>query len=529
MKNNFYGNGVNGTNTLRRIALILLMLALLPTAFYTVYEFSSLNANEEILSEMYNRQLDAILYSVNDHATAVVTNWANRVSKLYENDPWNQRSGWSKDSVALGKKLALLLEEIRADGFSFSDSTGKGFAGPDPQSDSIIARNAFRLERLPRYLRSGYRKLEPFFACDSTSPNCQMLIVFACGTSNRNNLIGVRLREEEFIRAVIARKLIDIAGNNFLLGVKIKHSSYIIFSTGETKAEELRQQKTLWLFPNYVLGIRLKGTTIDELAQSRTKRNLILIVLMDVVLLTGVWFVYKSIRREMELVRIKSDFVSNVSHELRTPLALIRMFGETLEMGRLTNEEKKHEYYSTIVKESERLTRLINNILDFSKMEAGKKLYKFEPTDINAIITSVMNTYSYHLESEGFAPQVELAPSLPAISADTESVAEAIINLVDNAIKYSGDRKFLYVRTLQRGSMITVEVEDHGCGIAEEHHRKIFDTFYRVGTALVHNTKGSGLGLALVKHIMDAHGGRVEVESVVGKGSTFRLLFAAKP
>jgi two-component system phosphate regulon sensor histidine kinase PhoR len=310
--------------------------------------------------------------------------------------------------------------------------------------------------------------------------------------------------------------------------VKEKNSNTIIFSTGETKAEELRQQKTLWLFPNYELGIRLKGTTIDELAHSRTKRNLMLIVLMDVVLLAGAWFVYRSIRREMELVKAKSDFVSNVSHELRTPLALIRMFGETLEMGRVKSDEKKQEYYSTIVKESERLTRLINNILDFSKMEAGKKQYKFQDADINAIVSSVMHTYSFHLQNEGFTPIVELANNLPLISIDAEAVTEAVINLIDNAIKYSGDEKYLRVRTRQTDSAIAVEVEDHGVGIAEEHRKKIFDTFYRVGTALVHNTKGSGLGLSLVKHIMDAHGGRVEVESAVGKGSVFRLLFLSE-
>jgi two-component system phosphate regulon sensor histidine kinase PhoR len=201
------------------------------------------------------------------------------------------------------------------------------------------------------------------------------------------------------------------------------------------------------------------------------------------------------------------------------------MFGETLEMGRVKSEEKKQEYYNTIVKESERLTRLINNILDFSKMEAGKKQYKFENADLNTIVSNVMNTYSYHLHSEGFAPHIELANNLPMLSIDAEAVTEAIINLVDNAIKYSGEEKFLCLRTNRQGSMLAVEIEDHGVGIAEEHRKKIFDTFYRVGTALVHNTKGSGLGLALVKHIMDAHGGRVEVDSVVGTGSTFRLLF----
>jgi two-component system phosphate regulon sensor histidine kinase PhoR len=418
----------------------------------------------------------------------------------------------------------------------FSDSTGRGFypAGPFPvmysdvspnEWEHMLRRNRWKLERLPRYLRTGYRKLEPLFLGDSTSPRSRVLLVFALGDNARFALMGIMLDEQQFINRVIARKLTDVAGNNFILGVLSKNSSRIIFSTSETKHEELRQQKTLWLFPGYELGIRLKGTTIDELTQSRTKRNLILILLMDVVLLAGAWLVYTSIRREMELVRIKSDFVSNVSHELRTPLALIRMFGETLEMGRVKSDEKKQEYYGTIVKESERLTRLVNNILDFSKMEAGKKQYNFQKVDINAIISSVMNTYSYHLYSEGFLPVLELSSSLPQIKADSEAVTEAIINLIDNAIKFSETEKFLRLRTFVRDSIVAVEVEDHGVGIAQEHKKRIFDTFYRVGAALVHNTKGTGLGLSLVKHIMDAHGGLVNVDSVVGKGSTFRLLF----
>lgn len=505
-------------NTLRIIVVILLLLVLIPTAFYTAYEFSTLNAHEQMLSEMYNRQLDAILYSVNEHATAVVTNWANRLSKLYEKER-------AVDSAAFEKELKSLSREIRADGFSFSDSTGKGFAGPDFQSDSIIARHAFRLGRLPRYLRSGYRKLEPLFPCDSSSPHCRMLIVFAIGSSSRNTLIGVRLQEEEFIRAVIATKLRDIAGNSLILGVKLTNSNYLIFSTSETNAEGLRQKKTLWLFPNYELGIRLKGTTIDELAQSRTKRNVILILLMDSILLAGVWFIYKAIRREIELARLKSDFVSNVSHELRTPLALIRMYGETLHMGRVASEEKKQEYYATIVTETERLTRLVNNILDFSRMEAGKRQYVFSDVQLNDLLLSVMATYEFHLKGEGVTPIIELDQSLPTISADVEAVSEAIVNLIDNAVKYSRENKFLKVKTLQRNGSCVVEVHDHGIGIAAEHHGKIFDKFFRVGNSLVHNTKGSGLGLALVKHIVNAHGGRVEVESAVGKGSTFRLVF----
>jgi two-component system phosphate regulon sensor histidine kinase PhoR len=201
------------------------------------------------------------------------------------------------------------------------------------------------------------------------------------------------------------------------------------------------------------------------------------------------------------------------------------MFTETLSMKRIQTEEKKQEYYETILQETERLTRLINNILNFSRMEAGKKQYHLEPTALDEIVTSVMKTYTSHLEHEGFQCSVQLTENLPSIQADREAIAEALINILDNAIKYSAADKYVRIKIGQTKTMITVEVEDHGIGIDKQHHTKIFETFYRVSTGLTNNIKGSGLGLSLVSHIMNAHGGMVELESEPGKGSTFRLLF----
>jgi two-component system phosphate regulon sensor histidine kinase PhoR len=188
-------------------------------------------------------------------------------------------------------------------------------------------------------------------------------------------------------------------------------------------------------------------------------------------------------------------------------------------------EEQKQEYYETILQETERLTRLINNILNFSRMEAGKKQYHLEPTTLNEIVIDVMKTYTSHLEHEGFKISVQLAENLPVINADHEAVAEALINILDNAIKYSATDKFIRIETGHTVESVYVEVKDHGIGIEKQHHKKIFETFYRVSTGLTNNIKGSGLGLSLVSHILHAHGGLIELESEPGKGSTFRLLF----
>ena len=223
------------------------------------------------------------------------------------------------------------------------------------------------------------------------------------------------------------------------------------------------------------------------------------------------------------VARVRRDFVANVSHELKTPLALIRLFAETLELGRVPSEEKAQQYYRVINKESHRLTQLINNILDFSRIEAGRKEYRFAPTDVARVVREVIESYRFQIEQQGFQLKVEVEEDLPHVPADEEALGQAIINLVNNAIKYSRDSKTIDIEVRRDGSKVLVSVKDTGIGIPRSEQKKIFEKFFRGEDSLVHETKGSGLGLALVRHIMEAHGGSVEVESTPGKGSTFTL------
>jgi two-component system, OmpR family, phosphate regulon sensor histidine kinase PhoR len=201
------------------------------------------------------------------------------------------------------------------------------------------------------------------------------------------------------------------------------------------------------------------------------------------------------------------------------------MYAETLEMGRLKDEGKKREYYSTILHESERLSRLVNNVLNFARMESGRKEYHFSPLDLNDIVASVLQTYEFHLQGEGFRPVTELSAVPVRVTADREALVEAMINVVDNAVKYSGEEKYLRIATRTSDGLGIMEIEDHGMGIPPEYHVKIYDTFFRVPGTFVRAKKGSGLGLTLVKHIVEAHGGSISLTSRVGKGSTFRLGF----
>jgi signal transduction histidine kinase len=272
------------------------------------------------------------------------------------------------------------------------------------------------------------------------------------------------------------------------------------------------------------MGIGYRNTTIEALARSQFRQNLLLIGVAIALLFAGLILALRATTREMKLVEAKTTFVSNVSHELKTPLSLIRLFAETLELGRVRNPEEAQEYFCIINRESRRLTRLINNILDFSKIEAGRRQYQFAETDVAEVVTEVLQSYERQMTNAGFEAGTNIQPDLPPALIDREAMAQAVLNLVDNAIRYSDQAKRIEVSVRLHGGDIAIEVADQGVGIPKAEHQRIFEKFYRVSTGLVHDTKGSGLGLAIVKHIVEAHRGRVTVESAPGKGSRFTIL-----
>jgi len=275
------------------------------------------------------------------------------------------------------------------------------------------------------------------------------------------------------------------------------------------------------VFPGLVLGIKLRGTTIASISNRLLRTNLLVLGSLSLLMGAGLFLTYRNVARELALAKLKSDFVSNVSHELRTPLALIRLYAETLELGRISTTGKQQEYYEIIRKESERLTSLINNILDFSRIESGKKEYSFRETNVADLVRTTLESYRFEIEQNGFQFDQKIDSDVPPLWVDREAIARSLLNLVNNAVKYSSNEKYLGVRLYRHNSGVNLEVVDHGIGIPAKEHLKIFEKFYRVGDPLVHNTKGSGLGLSLVRHIVLAHGGEVAVESAPGKGSKF--------
>jgi signal transduction histidine kinase len=275
------------------------------------------------------------------------------------------------------------------------------------------------------------------------------------------------------------------------------------------------------VFPDLILGMKFRGTTIASISKKFLRTEFLILGGLSLLMAVGMFFTYRNVTRELALAKLKSDFVSNVSHELRTPLALIRLYAETLELGRITTQAKQHEYHEIIRKESERLSGLINNILDFSRIEAGRKEYNFRETDVADLVRSTLESYRYEMEQNGFQFEQKIDDNLPQLRVDREAIARSLLNLVNNAVKYSATEKYLRVCLYRNNGSVNLEVVDHGIGIPAHEQPKIFEKFYRVGDPLVHNTKGSGLGLSLVRHIVRAHNGDVTVESTPGKGSKF--------
>ena len=245
--------------------------------------------------------------------------------------------------------------------------------------------------------------------------------------------------------------------------------------------------------------------------------------LLLVVIAAGLVATYRLVRHETEMARLKADFVANVSHDLKTPLSLIRVFGETLEMGRVRDEPTRQEYYRVITRESERLSRLIDNVLDFSRIEGGRQTYSMTPTAVEPLIRTTLEAFAYPLAQQGFKVEVRVAADLPEVAMDADAVGQALANLIDNAIKYSGDDRALTIDTRAAGGWLVIAVSDRGVGIAREEQARIFEKFYRVGRSDTQGRRGSGVGLALVRHIAEAHGGTVTVESAPGDGSRFSL------
>lgn len=515
-----------------RIILILVLLILIPIVAYTVFQIDRMNESEMLIRDIYERQLNGILFSINQYCWDIATNWSVEIKEGFSKTKSHttNRSEIEKTLTAL-LQTNLALETV----LFYQLQTGNLFIrnrndtsnSVSPQSiHALIKSNPAKIQQLKNQAAKGYSRILSLTQAQDTSGTLLIFVLPGASNARQSDWLGGMIVNPDYLgKEILQQKFDELRTGDFIFAVQNSRTGHFILSPDSVQTLKFEHEKSLWLFPELNLLLRMKGTTISAIVQSRSRANLLLLVGLNTMLFLGLFVVLFFIAREMQLSKLKSDFVSNVSHELRTPLALIRMFAETLEMGRVPNEKKKLQYYQIIANESNRLTRMINNILDFSRIEAGRKSFQPLPTDLSLLTREVLNSYRYHLQKQNFTIAEKIEDSLPKINIDSEAISQALINLLENAVKYSKTTKSISVSLTQKQQTLVLAVKDKGIGIDKNFHKKIFEKFYRASDSLVHDTKGSGLGLTLVKHIMDYHQGEIRVESLLEKGSTFSLIF----
>ena len=332
------------------------------------------------------------------------------------------------------------------------------------------------------------------------------------------NPTGFLINRKEFLNAVLTTDL--QAGLEFDYKIEFPDSFNL-----ETTSDKLfyTSQLSPW-FPDQQTVISLADEDlIKDIVNRRSWIYGIASILLLVAMLLGVALILRDIAREKHLARLRSDFISNVTHELKTPLTSIRMYAESLMMGRIKSSTAQKEYLSVVINESERLKRMINNILEFSKMEKEKQEYHPVETRLSDILLASIRDLSYWLEEKGFKLDTKIDQNIIA-KVDPDKFHQVYINLLSNAIKYSGESRKISIRLFRNSDSVITEIEDEGIGIAKDNLEKIFEEFYRVEREESDDTTGTGLGLTVAREIVEAHRGKILVNSEIGKGSKFSVI-----
>jgi signal transduction histidine kinase len=276
-------------------------------------------------------------------------------------------------------------------------------------------------------------------------------------------------------------------------------------------------------------GLSLRFDPAAAPGEEPLQRSVLVSVLLLVVGVTvaGGYLFWRDTRRELRLAAMRAQFVSSVSHELRTPLTAIRMFAETLLLGRAAREDTRADYLQTIVSESERLTRLLDNVLDFAKIEAGRKRYHLRPCSPADVVRSAASTMGDLLARNEFKLHISVDEETSLVLADRDALEQALLNLLSNAVKYSGRGREIQLRVRSGDGRVVIDVADTGIGIPPVEQSRIFEKFYRVNDPEHASIPGTGLGLTLVAHVVAAHHGDIQVRSEVGHGTTFSIVLPA--
>lgn len=477
----------------KNASLVLSVSLLFPAGLLILNEAAALKDYEESFEQVAKKQLESLSGALNQEI------W-NSTFRLLEKSA----------TAAPGSDKPIFVDAVLKKGVNNTPELVFSRTGtPTPPTISAI-QNSIDPEKfttqsfLPVFLRHNESDWLIFALKSATDT-----LYFFCNPQSY-----VQREAEPVLEAVGSRDIgFELVFENAVLSKKtLKHKELV--------------RKELWVFPGLYMRLGTAPTESVLLSSRRLTRASLLIGSALLIILLVMLTLDRIVKREKQVSRLKSDFVANVSHELKTPLSLIRMYAESLQMGRVSTEEQRQKYYGIIIRESERLSKLIHNVLELSRIEAGKKEYHVEACDINALISQTADTFQDAFEKNGFTISLELETNLPTVPADPAGISESLINLIDNAMKYSKDRKYLQISSKRSENEVVVSVQDSGIGLSKEDQDRIFEQFFRVESALTQTTRGTGLGLSLVHHFMKSQGGRVSVESEAGRGSTFFLHFS---
>jgi len=518
-----------------RLVLIFIAMIFFPIFGYTIFQWVEKDEAEQVIESIYDRQLKSVLFAVNQHSWDVFSGWMQETSTKIAQTPSPERLPSSLQSAMAEETpwLAILVGTAAQAPMVIQKEEA---ADSLVQVDLLMQAWQSFFSTSPALWQRALQDAEEGYVRPTSVPltlpmgGVVALVVFPLKNSDQRapQFVGLVLDRRRLIDTVVAPKFSEMAEENLVFAVAQSSDDQFLYLSHEDQNQNFENREALWILPDLEMRIKLKGITLRALAQNRIRLNLFFLFVVNVLLVAGALFLIHSVQGQMRLAKMKTDFVASVSHELRTPLSLIQMYAEMLEMGRVRSKEKRRHYYQTIFSESVRLSKLINNILDFSRMESGGVKLSLQPGFLPDIVREALARYRFHLEQKGFALTEQLDETVPPILVNADAVTQAVLNLLDNAIKFSPDQKEIGVRLFQQHNELVLEMSDKGIGIKPIDQEHVFDKFYRGGETLVHDVKGSGLGLTLVKHIMQLHGGRVKLISRPHAGSVFQLCFPVK-
>ena len=417
----------------------------------------------------------------------------------------------------------------------FDPATGETHVGAEDDIEAVVLRASTLL-----YVRDVVPLDRSKIYVDEADPDNRVVYRFVTGfDADRVGMVGFLVDPDRFEAEYLPRAvsgaldgLDEDVHDNLIVRVEDGNGRAVVATHEEPGQADLLKRHFDFLFRDWELSVRSRHTGAKQVLASNAFTSWVLTVLMSTAVLGGVLLTLRAAGREQRLARMRNAFVANVSHELRTPVASLALFAEFLRRGRVREPERVVEYGRRIEHESDRLRHLIDNVLDFARIESVETRYRFDEAVIEDVVTAAMGAVDARRERDGFTISVSWSNTLlPIVRIDAQAMTQVFVNLLDNAMKYSGRSRRVQVDVFPCEEHVVVRVADFGIGIPPNDHRRIFRQFYRSTAAVDNSVHGTGLGLAIARHVVQAHGGSIEVDSRLGRGASFavRIPVASEP